>query len=118
LRNFIESDPFFLTYTGLPGDTGEPSEDHGDHFDHAKIGLGLIITPIWNPTFGWRPNAAYELLAVAASDGSTYQWLLGLSGEKVRTEWLHEFTIEDIHMATEFLKLMLGKALADQLGSK
>jgi hypothetical protein len=64
------------------------------------------------------PRVAYELLAVAVSDGSTYQWLLGLSAEKTRTEWLQESTVKDIYTATEFLKLMLGKALADQLGSK
>jgi hypothetical protein len=115
LQQFIEGDHFLRIpgFQEMPGNYPKLPDKHGDHFDRMKNGEDLIITfLLWNLTCLWRPHAAYELFVVAASDESI------LSTEKMRTEWLQESTVEDIRTAMEFLKLMLGKVLADQLGSK
>ena len=102
----IKNSPW--NYLHLPG-------NHAPYFDHLSKGNGLIITPIWDVNVEWCPGTPYEILVVAAQ-ASTYMWM-GLDPKDMdEKEWLAEASVDDLHKATEFLKLMV-KALADQLVS-
>jgi hypothetical protein len=103
----IKNSPW--NYLHLPG-------NHAPYFDHLSKGHGLIITPIWDPDVEWCPRTPYEILVVAAQ-ASTYMWM-GLDPKYMdEKEWLAEASVDDFHMATDFLNLMV-RALADQLISE